>query len=459
MKRAKMSRRSFLRMGTMTAAGFALVACAKPSTAPEEGATEAPKEEAAQPPAAEAGQMVFWPEWGGKDADALQVQVNKFAEETGIAVEYLPVRDHARMIASMGAGSPPDLLMTWDAGAVGTWAYNGAIIELDPYIESSGFDMATLHPLGVAAGKQLGKQIGMPLSNYLNSVVYWNKKVFDEAGLDRETPPETWEELWAMHQEITTVEGGQIKRWGFEVNTGQYGGILKYGWGGPGIYSEDGTEIACDNPNHIEALYYTRRFYEEYGVDEVRRWIDSMAGAEASPFFTGGSGMNITGEWQPSWINSMDLPDLDYGAGYMPYPEAKPERKGTMVANSNPMVIPAAAKNPDLGWKFIEFISRGENSAEMCDIVGNASPVKEGIRLLIDLTEDPKYKWMLEEVWTNATIYPMTVTSPVGSMYGDVLNRELELVWSLEKTPEEAMKTVKDEMQPQLDEALEEASA
>ena len=299
----------------------------------------------------------------------------------------------------------------------------------------------------------------MPLSNYLNSVLYWNKKVFDDVGLDRETPPETWEELWAMHEKITTVEGGEITRWGFKVNTGQWFGVLRYGWGGPGLYSEDGTEIACDNPDFLEALYFTRKFYEEYGVDEVRRWIDSMAGSEANPLFTGGAGMHISGEWGPSWINSLELEDFEYGVGYMPYPEAKPERKGTMVANSNPMVIPTAAKNQDAAWKFIEFISRGENSAEMCDIVGNASPVKDGIEKLIDLTEDAYYKWMLEEVWTNATIYPMTVTSPVGSIYGDVLNREVELIWSLDKTPEEAMKAVKDEMQPQLDAALEEAAS
>ena len=459
MKRAKMSRRNFLRMGTLTAAGMALAACAKPAAPEEEGAAEAPKEQAAQPPAEEAGQMVFWPEWGGKDADALQVQVDKFTEESGIEVEYLPVRDHARMIASMGAGSPPDLLMTWDAGAVGTWAFNGAIIELDPYIESSGFDMSTLHPLGVAAGKQLGKQVGMPLSNYLNSVLYWNKKVFDDVELDRETPPETWEELWAMHEKITTVDNGEITRWGFKVNTGQWFGVLRYGWGGPGLYSEDGTEIACDNPDFLEALDFTRKFYEDYGVDEVRRWIDSMAGAEADPLYTGGAGMHITGEWEPSSVNNLELEDYEYGAGYMPYPEAKPERKGTMVANSNPMVIPTAAKNPDQAWKFIQFISRGENSAEMCDIVGNASPVKDGIEKLIDLTEDEKYKWMLQEVWTNATIYPMTVTSPIGSIYGDVLDREVELIWSLDKTPEEAMKVVKDEMQPQLDAALEEAAS
>jgi ABC-type glycerol-3-phosphate transport system substrate-binding protein len=138
----------------------------------------------------------------------------------------------------------------------------------------------------------------------------------------------------------------------------------------------------------------------------------------------------------------------------MPYPEAKPEVKGTMGANSNPMIIPTDAKNPDAGWQFIEFISIPENSAEMCVIVGNASPIKEGVALQAAQTESALYKWMLEDVWTNAKILPLTVSTPVGSLYSDALVREIELVLALEKEPLEAMQAVRDEIQPELDTAL-----
>jgi spermidine/putrescine-binding protein len=127
-----------------------------------------------------------------------------------------------------------------------------------------------------------------------------------------------------------------------------------------------------------------------------------------------------------------------------------------MAANSNPMIIPRDADNPDAGWQFIEFISRPENSAEMCIIVGNASPVKEGVALQAAQTENPLYKWMLEDVWVNANIRPLTVSTPVGTLYSDALSREIEFVLALEKEPLEAMQAVRDEIQPQLDAALEE---
>lgn len=465
MKRKKLSRRDFLRLSALTAAGAALAGCAGVGTAVPVEEAEKPAEAPAKaeaPAPEEAQEMVFWPEWGGKDADALQAQTDKFTRETGIAVEFLPIRDHARMIASMGAGNPPDLLMTWDAGAVGTWGFNEAIIDLTPYIEASGFDLDKLHPLGVASGNMMGiKQIGLPLTNYLNTVLYWNKDAFTEAGLDPETSPETWEEARAMADKITVVdENGQIVKWGFQVNQGQMGHhtVKAYAFGGD-IYDEDRREVTPESEGMLQMLEWMRSFYEDYGLDEVRRWADSISGdadSPTNPLYTGDAGMLLTGEWMPSFIDRIEGVEINVGAAYMPYPEAKPELKGTMAANSNPLIIPSGAKNPDNAWKFIEFISQPENSAEMCLIVGNASPVKEGVKLQAAQTENPLYRWMLEEVWVNANIRPLTINTPIGSLYSDVLSREIELVLALEKEPLEAMMAVKEEIQPQLDAALEE---
>jgi multiple sugar transport system substrate-binding protein len=351
--------------------------------------------------------------------------------------------------------------MTWDAAAVGTWGFNEAIVDLNPLIEASGFDLDSLHPLGVASGDLMGlKQIGLPLTNYLNTVLYWNKDAFEEAGLDPETPPATWEDLREMHDDITVVENGQVVKWGYQVMQGQDGhpSVMAYGFGGQ-IYSDDRRTVTPDNPAKIESLRWLRSFYEDYGLDEVLRWQDSQtmgADSPTNPLYTGQSGMILTGEWMPAYIVRLEGIEVNYGAAYMPYPGSKPDIEGTMAANSNPLVIPSEAENPDAAWEFIMFISEPENSAEMCYTVGNASPVKEGVQLQAQQADDATYKWLLEEVWTNATIRPLTINNPVGALYMDVLGRETTLVLEDGKDPEEAMQTVKDEVQPELDAALEE---
>lgn len=464
----RLSRREFLRVGALGAAGLALAAC-QPQVI--EKTVEVTREvekvveqtvEVERTVQVEAGreEMVFWPEWGGKDADALLVQVQKFTEETGIIVGFLPIRDHARMIASMSAGNPPDLLMTWDANAVGSWGFEGVLRDLGPYIEGTGFDLDALHPLGVQSGSLMGvRQIGLPLTNYITSGFWWNKDAFEAVGLDPEKAPETWEETWEVAEKITVVENGQIKRWGYGILSGQDGhpSTMAYCFGGS-IYSDDLRQVTPDSEANIEALRWMRQFYEKYGADEIRRWQGSVnlgADAPTNPLYTGELGMQVNGEWIPSFVERLqeDI-QVNVGVTYMPYPAAKPAVKGTMTANSNPMVIPTDAKNPEAAFKFIQFISRPENSAEMCVIVGNASPVKEGIQLMLKSITNPLYKWLLEEAWTKGQVKPMTFNTPVGAEYMDAFTVAREEVLEDGRDPVEAMKAVKDEIQPKLDAAL-----
>ena len=470
MNRNHLSRRDFLRMGMLGTAGMALAACApqvveKTIEVTREVEVEVEKEvvveQTVQVPV-EAGRedMVFWPEWGGHEADALLVQVQKFTEETGIIVGFLPIRDHARMIASMSAGNPPDLLMTWDANAVGSWGFEGVLRDLGPYIEGTGFDMDALHPMGVKAGNLMGiRQIGLPLTNYITSGFWWNKDAFQAAGLDPENPPETWEETWETAEKITVLEDGAIMKWGYGILSGQdrHPATMCYCFGGS-IYSDDLRQVTPDDEANIEALTWMRQFYEKYGADEIRRWQESVnmgADAPTNPFYTGDLSMVVNGEWIPSFVERLqgDM-EVNVGVTYMPYPASKPAVKGTMTANSNPLVIPTDAKNPDAAFKFIEFISRPENSGEMCTTVGNASPVKEGIPIQLAGVTSPLYRWLLEVAWTEGNVKSMTLNTPVGARYMDAFRLAREEVLEDGRDPLEAMEAVKDEIQPLLDKAL-----
>ncbi len=181
-----------------------------------------------------------------------------------------------------------------------------------------------------------------------------------------------------------------------------------------------------DDPANIEGLKFCRSFYEKYTTEEMQRWSSSL-GTEADsptyPIYTGDLGMQVDGEWMPSYFSRIEGEDIQMDGAYLPHPAAKPEVAGTMGANTNPLVIPTDAKNPDAGFDFIKFISQPENSAEMCLIVGNASPVVEGLKLQIAETPEPLYKQILEDIWAQGQIKPLTINSPVGSLYNDAYNR------------------------------------
>jgi multiple sugar transport system substrate-binding protein len=302
------------------------------------------------------------------------------------------------------------------------------------------------------------KQIGLPLTNYITTVLYWNKDAFTAGGQDPEKPPETWEELWDLSQKLTVVENGQITKMGYGPLTGQVGHptVYAYAFGGS-IWSDDRRQVTPDDPANIDGLKFVRQYYEKYTTPEMQRWSTSLgteADAPTYPIYTGTMGMMVDGEWLPSYVDKITDIKINIGGAYLPYPAAKPEVKGTMGANTNPMVIPTQAKNPDAGFDFIKFISEPANSSEMCLIVGNASPVVEGLKLQIAQTPQPLYKWVLEVAWAQGQVKPLTINSPVGSMYNDAYNRyKLEVIED-GRDAVEAMAALKDEIQPELDAAL-----
>ncbi|TLP93837.1 ABC transporter substrate-binding protein [Nesterenkonia salmonea] len=85
-------------------------------------------------------------------------------------------------------------------------------------------------------------------------VMYWNKELFDAAGLDPEVPPETWEEMVEFGEQAQDAGadwGVQIPStswgvWMLEAMTIQNGSML---WD-----PETGTDVAFDDPATVTAL-------------------------------------------------------------------------------------------------------------------------------------------------------------------------------------------------------------
>jgi multiple sugar transport system substrate-binding protein len=402
--------------------------------------------------------MIFWAEAGGKDADALQVQIDKFEQQENVEVEFLPVRDHARIVASISSGDTPDLIMTWDGYAVGSWGLDGSLRDLQPYIDQAKWDTSDFIPGLMGVCNLLGvKQIAIPFNNYLNSLFFWNKANFVTAGLDPEKPPTTWEETWELSQKLSIVNNGQLDTLGYLVTSSfennPYGPPITRGGS---LWSSDFRLVTPDSEENLEALRWKRKFYETYTTDEILRFADSNKGNSsdpAYPLYTGKSPMTLQGEWMPSFIGMLE-PKPDIGMGWMPVPEAKTDMKNRLVAGANFMVVPTGAKEPDVAFKFMQFITEPENSAPMNNIIGNAAPTKEGIKLMAETATDPMYKKILTDFWPNADVRYRDYCIPIGPQYADAMNREVAAVLQDGKDELEAMQVVKAEIQPLLDDML-----
>ena len=107
-------------------------------------------------------------------------------------------------IAAFRAGQAPDILQVFDVGTGVMMDAEGAIKPVADVLTDAGtkFDQSQYLP-GIVAyySKPDGTMLSFPY-NSSSPILYYNKDIFQKAGLDVNKPPKTWDEVWADAKKI-----------------------------------------------------------------------------------------------------------------------------------------------------------------------------------------------------------------------------------------------------------------
>jgi sn-glycerol 3-phosphate transport system substrate-binding protein len=104
-----------------------------------------------------------------------------------------------------------------------------------------------------------GKTWGIPFQRS-TIVLYWNREIFKEVGLDPNRPPATWAEQVEFAKRLVKRDaGGNVTRWGVQVPSSGFPYWLFQGFTTQNdvlLMNEAGTQTFYDDPKVIEALQY-----------------------------------------------------------------------------------------------------------------------------------------------------------------------------------------------------------
>jgi multiple sugar transport system substrate-binding protein len=286
--------------------------------------------------------------------EAQETAIAQFEEQNpGIEVNVtvFPIAEYRdRLLVAVQAGEAPDMA-TLDQIWMAEFAASGAIITLDDYIAESGVNPDDFFP-GAWSSNVWGDQTwGVPLNNDVWEEMYYNRTMFEEAGLDPDAPPATWAELLEACQALTQPPD----QYGIAVlGPGEWSVVVMnsfiYSNGGR-ILNDEGTEAVINSPEAVAALQFYKD-QEQCAPPGTAARIEP----EAVGLFTAGQAAIVfAGSWQQDTFKNSDI---DWDVAMMPVPEEGGTFHGTLGGWN--MAIFADSANPDETWAYVEFLTGKE---------------------------------------------------------------------------------------------------
>ena len=251
---------------SLAAAGMALVlmvaACGddddEPAAEPTDGGSEALAEGID-----DGTTITMWTRAATETQSQLLVDAYNESHENQVDLTVIPTDDYlGRVGTAAGAGELPDVL-SLDVVFVPQFTTVGAFLDITDRIAALPFadDIAPSH---IEVGTLDGREYVVPHTMDL-SVLFYNKNLYEQAGLDPEQPPTTLEEF-AEHARAIDALGGDINGTFFGGNCG---GCLVFTWwpsiwaDGHEVMNEDGTESLLAEPEAAAVYDIWKGLFED----------------------------------------------------------------------------------------------------------------------------------------------------------------------------------------------------
>lgn len=349
-------------------AAASLAGCSSKETAPTADTTAAPASEAGSKAAenteaASGDTTLKWAVWDINLTTYYQPLIDAFeAKNPGVKIEMVDLgsADYQTVLATelTGSGSDFDVVTVKDVPGYTTLVNKGVLEPLDNYIAKDSIDLSVYGGITDQI-KVEDKLYELPFRSDF-WVMFYNKDIFDKAGVAYPTNDMTFEQYDELARSVTNttpgeeVYGAHYHTWRSAV---QLFGIL------------DGKNSIVDGTYDFTKPYYEMVLAQQNdGVCQDYATLKTSSLHYSGAFAQGNVAMMNMGSWFiPTLIEKIKTGE--YGPevanwGIVKYPHAEGVEPGSTLATITSLAIPTSAPNKDMAWEFVKFVC-GEEGAEV----------------------------------------------------------------------------------------------
>lgn len=317
------------------------------------------------------------------DEDAYRTLVEQFmAEVPNVRVELLNIPGQGdfrrRLTADFAAGTPPDVFLI-NYRRYGPFVARNAIAPIDTHLaQSAVLHREDFYPQALEAFTWRGELMCMP-QNMSSPVIYYNKDLFDAAGLPHPANDWRWEDFVTTAQALTRDWDGDgtMDQYGFGVEATLVR-AAPFIWMNGGEIVDDPsapTALTLSAPASREALAWFVDLQNTHRV--VPDAVAEAAESSLSRFLNGRLAMIMESRRVVPEFRRIEA--FDWDVARLPQGNVP-----ASILHSDAFCIAAASLHPEAAWQFVEFANTRAGQTILARS-GRTIPSR------VDLAEDPAF--------------------------------------------------------------------
>lgn len=297
-----------------------------------------------------------------------------------------------KLTAAIPTDTGPDL---FDIGR-NIWLLfaDGGLLPPNPPKVMSLLKSKAFHPVVIDYHSWKGQVYGIPFLEGSKPALFYNTKMFREAGLDPNKPPTTFEDLMAAARKLAKKDAsGNLVRAGISLRlSGQGAGVAEKWWyvlhamgGDLVVKTKSGKwRNGYDNDAGREALKFYIDAVQKYQVD------DSKLVHDAAALVSQQAAMLMREAWVIGELKAKG-PKVEYNTVAVP----RAKRWGGMTQPWG-LLVTKSTKHPDVAWDFAQFLVSPPMAVQLVRMTGWTS-MRDDVDWSPILKETPQFKPFL--VW------------------------------------------------------------
>lgn len=367
------------------------------------------------------------------EIDAMIAAFNEVYPHITIEYETAAYGDYFTKLQSQIAGdvAPDTFELNYETFV--TYASKGVLLNMDEQIAADDtYDPSVYNQAALEAFQYGGSQYGL-VESFSNVVLFYNKELFDAAGVDYPSPEWTWADELEAAQKLTNADAGvygsfsPIQFWEFYKTIEQNGGQ---------ILSDDKTEVVINSPQNVETLQWMIDKINKYGVTPSDAQMSGQS--DGDMFKAGKIAMLRTGIWM---FSSFSDADFEWDIALEPGNTNKAHH-----FFSNGVAISAKTEHPYEAWLWSRFMTSSD-AATMIRVDANWElPAVTNDDVLAAYLENtpPMSKHVVFDALDTLVVPPVIEN---WNALTDAVGKELDEAKLGMKTPQEALDAAKEALE------------